>query len=260
MTINQLNITNLTGLWNKYGANPIESIHGVTLHGNRSWPNRYWFEITDSEQVDNLTPDQLQKTLDKLINLVPSSKMLPILPLVNGSEKINKAINEWLQQYLDNNNWQLTLEQTAMYLDLESYLCNSAANNNQLNVQKISSVEDIKAWVTVCEEAFGYSIDQSVIEHVKNHSEIQLLLAHINNQPVATALTYITQGIVGIHQVGVRKNQQGKGIAKQLMEKIIEQNKLDNKKLVVLQASKVGKPLYDRLGFGVLFEIGSFKR
>ncbi|WP_407666147.1 GNAT family N-acetyltransferase [Microbulbifer bruguierae] len=65
---------------------------------------------------------------------------------------------------------------------------------------------------------------------------------------------------MGIHQVGVPPDFRGRGIARALMQSLLEQCQIAGAHYVTLQASQMGEGLYQQLGFARRFQIASFRR
>lgn len=76
-----------------------------------------------------------------------------------------------------------------------------------------------------------------------------LLAYNKDSQPVATGLLFKTGAVVGIHQIGVPAEHQGRGYATQMMRILIQYADQWQADSVVLQASTAGRPVYQKLGF-----------
>lgn len=254
MHIDLANIFNLTQLWKKYGANELQqktsltNTYSSTIHINNGWPHRCWIE-RDTCSDDHAWLTKLEK-----------STILSVWPIFDGN-KINPRITNQnpLETHLINHNWQCQLEQTAMYLPREKF-SSSIIEQSQPHfiVKRINKIAEINLWVTIASKAFGYKIELSVIANLIDDPNMQFYLAYYNEQAVATGLLYKTENIIGVHQVGVSTEFQGKGIARLLMLELIYLCKTWGASSIVLQASKAGKPLYDKLGFKTQFLIRSY--
>lgn len=271
MNIEHENLNNLKGLWQKYGSQTLMScgtqipqnststkslntLYKNNLNINTHWPHRCWFDKP-------ITPSDLKKLTD-----VSCAKIFPVWhDLDNHNNKVNNVLSPvQIEQELITNNWHCILEQTAMFLDLSENHYNTInqqqTNNRKLIIKRITSHRDIENWIKIISLSFGYLIDYSVIKQLINDKDIQILLGIYNNQPVASALLYKTGKVMGIHQVGVDPTFQGKGLALSLMKELIRFTINSQSKYIVLQASKAGKPLYDKLGFTTSFSIRSYQK
>lgn len=260
MDLNQANVNNLKSLWEKYGSQVINlnqnnlEIDEHRLKINTHWPFRCWFN----------NPISLNDIL--LLKHLPKSTIFPVWPNLH-IQKISEsaeAVQSVIDKKLTNNHWHCVLEQTAMSLTLVNSLSDPFEKKLQprigFTVNEVQTAQDITTWIDIVAEAFGYRIDRVVIERLIDDQNMQILMAHHNGQGIAAAMLYKTNDIIGIHQVGVKLDFQGKGFARTFMEEIIVACSIWKGKHIVLQASEAGKPLYESLGFKSNFLIKSYKQ
>lgn len=257
MYIDKANISNLKSLWKKYGSQ-IQIIDDdknkhvqPELHINILWPYRCWFDgdiaLNDFMWLSN----------------VPETTILPIWLTLDDEKNSAQASNELelMEKQLQKNHWFCMLEQTAMFLtlsnDIDEYRVEPRIG---FTIKTVKTPKDITLWLDIVSEAFGYSIDREVIEKLINDPDMQILMAYQCDHAIASAILYKTGDVIGVHQVGVKQDYQGKGFARSFMKKIIAICHLWRGKNIVLQASSSGKPLYQQLGFKTQFLIKSYKR
>ena len=257
MHIDQANIFNLKSLWQQYGSqvhrvyNDKGKLAQPNLHINTHWPHRCWFDGGIA-----------QNDFSWLSN-VPKTTIFPIWPTLSEKEDKVKAGTELklIEKQLQKKHWHCMFEQTAMFLSLSD-----DANEYRVEprigftINRVTTAQDITLWLSIVSDAFGYSVERTVIEKLINDHDMQILMAYQNDQAVASAILYKTGDIIGIHQVGVKKDCQGKGFARSFMKEIIAACHLWQGKEIVLQASSSGKPLYEQLGFKAQFLIKSYQR
>jgi len=168
-----------------------------------------------------------------------------------------------LDRQLEEKKWLCAFQQTAMYLPIKEGASYLPLPCSGFQVNRVRSGEEIAKWIEITSEAFAYHIDhidRVVIEKLINDNTIQILTASQNEQVVACALLYKTGDSIGVHQLGVKKAFQGKGVARRFMLEIIAICALWQGKFIVLQASKEGLPLYESLGFKAQFLIKNYKK
>lgn len=242
MNIEDKNLKNLSGLWKKYGASSVSA--GSTCVMNNGWPHRCWFESTVEIARDNVAD-------------IPQSAIVPIWPSFELGAPGSAAA---LEQSLIQNLWQCTFEQTAMALPLGTGSNHAPAPRPGFELNLVSSNEELEEWLKIGSEAFDYDIQRAVIAPLLSDECIKVFLAYEQGKAVASALLFKTGDAIGVHQVGVRRDFQGQGIARSLMLQLIEICAQWGASDIVLQASKAGKPLYDSLGFDTLFTIRNFQK
>lgn len=257
MHIDQANIFNLKSLWKKYGSQ-IQIINNdkrkraqSELNINIFWPHRCWFD--GAITLNNFS----------WLSNVPESTIFPIWPMLGDKRNSMQASTEieLIEKQLLKNHWRCMLEQTAMFLALSN-------NTNEYRVEsrigftvkRVKNPQDISLWLDIVSKSFGYSIERKVIEKLINEPDMQILMAYQNDQAIASAILYKTGDIIGLHQVGVKQDCQGKGFASSFMKEIIAACHLWQGKNIVLQASSSGKSLYEQLGFKAQFLIKSYQR
>ncbi len=253
MHIDRANLNNLTQLWQHYGSQLLYNDDQLRLNENISWPNRVWADMTTPVSISNLK---------QVVNTAPSTALFPLWPTItkDGSAATQAAVDALVHQSPD---WQLAMQHTAMALELnKQQLINTHTTTRYpIHIKRLRDNSDIAAWVATGSKAFNYTIDVNVITPLLAREDTQILLAYNEHfQPVATGLLLKTDDVVGIHQIGVPAEYQGKGYATQMMHFLIQCAKKWQADYAVLQASKSGRPVYQKLGFVDQFLITYLQR
>ncbi len=234
------NIDNLTRLWRAMGSR--DALPPAGLQASTRWPHRYWFDW-------HADTDRLQG-LEQALRQIPPQGIVPVWQA--GRDRARR-----LEQQLIDGGFNLAFEQTAMVLDLADHGDVHAAALTVATVQRRATIE---TWTHIASEAFGYAIDTEVIQRIAGVAGIELLLGYCDTLPAATALLYHTGEITGVHQVGVARAFQGRGVASALMQHIIERSIARQGRYLTLQASAEGEPLYRKLQFRPQFRIRNYQR
>ena len=242
MDIDQANIENLTLLWKRYGAEAVCQDNGSTLFANRSWPFRCWLEG--------------KSHLDLQTKATPESHRLSTW--VFGSCEDNGEEHKIAAKCRERG-WRLEFEQTAMYLPLTGYKSPAPQAHQRLAFKRVSDQQQLRAWISICNEAFGYIVDEKIIQSVWNDEDLSFLLGLVDGEPAVTALMFTTGDVVGLHQLGVKTRFQGQGLSKIAMYQLLQQASEQGSQYMVLQASAAGLPLYRKLGFHLQFSLKHFK-
>lgn len=253
MHIDSANLDNLTQLWQRYGARSLYEDDQLQLNMNISWPNRLW--------ADMAMPVS-ERSLAQTAKNAPDDAIFPLWPVMteDGSAAPQLTVDAIVSQSQD---WQPAIQHTAMalQLDKQQLVDTEVVVRNPLHIKRLSDDTDIAAWVTTGSKAFGYTINAKVIVPLLACEDIQIVLAY-NEQslPVATGLLFKTCNVVGIHQIGVPAEHQGKGYATQMMRFLIQCAEQWQADYVFLQASEAGRPVYRKLGFVDQFLITYLQR
>lgn len=233
--LNKLNIDNLTQLWRVLGSQRITKF-GYQSH---SWPHRLWVPWNEYHKTDHA-------------NELIESEVSGLFPVWDASSQHSRST----LSRLEGAGAPMYLQQTAMYIDLDSY------DGNQeypLEIVKINDIGDVVTWCDIVEKSFGYSVVKEVFHKVKDNPDVHLFLGMDGEQAVATSLLYKTGDVMGLHQVGVLPGVRKKGIATSITTSLLDYAKTLGCSLLTLQASTAGRNLYKRLGFEEQFVMKTFK-
>ncbi len=236
VSLDKANIDNLTGLWQLMGL--AESQAG--LQQSISWPRRCWLDWDRRGEYEALNVPAR----------IPPGYLCPIWDA--GEQTVA------LEQQLAASGFDMGLQQLAMLLPLDGK--GPGSKSDRLDLGLLEHFGDAEAWACLCGRAFGYSIDADVIKRLWQQPDVDVLWAKCDGAPVATAILYRTGSVVGVHQVGVPPEHQGKGIARELMTQLMARAQAMGAEYVCLQASAAGEPLYLSMGFQPQFTIRSYRR
>jgi len=241
--LNKANIDNLTSLWKKMGVQSGASLSTIKqLNKSLSWPHRCWFDWEINTQGIS--------SIDNIISHLEDDSIIPIWDVKTGN-------TNRLEQLLIDEKFEVSFEQSAMFLDAKEY---EVLDLSDVDVIIVDSISGIDAWTKVAIQSFEYKIDISVIQKIASDPDAHLFIVTVNTQPAATAMIYKTGEVIGIHQVGVSEAYRGKGIAYKLMLYVIARCVESSCKYITLQSSAVGQGLYEKLGFKHQFIIRNYQR
>jgi hypothetical protein len=80
------------------------------------------------------------------------------------------------------------------------------------------------------------------------------VVAYRDGEPVSCALVLLSHGIAGIYWVGTVEEARGAGIGEAVTRAVANLGFEHNARLVILQASPMGEPIYRRMGFREIFK------
>lgn len=226
----QKNFANLTSLWQEV-SQPYDAVFhqpefSYSFIKDAAWPNRLWFHR-------EVTAPMLRQAKERLQNL-PRPMVIPLVEfLEDRSEKL------FAQQ-----EFRILFEQIGMSLKLNKLY----ETREMLTLKRVSQANEAKLWSQLFEQSFGYQI----LPHLLMTSPANAHFFTIYNaqqQAIGTALWYQTNDIVGLHAVGVVPAMRRKGYAETIMKQLLNQAVNEGLQVVTLQASMMGKGLYQKLGF-----------
>ncbi len=236
--LNKANITNLTNLWKLLGRTQTVLTNGDIRYASLDWKKRVWWKWEHTPQPEDIV---------LLRSQIKQSTPI-ILPMWHKMDTL-------FRQTLADNGFELLFEQTAMALRLgqkRTYV------PTDLTFTEIVTSNEVSIWADIVSQSFGYHVPSALIEKIVGETSIKLILAWLDNSPVATALLFEDGGVVGIHLVGVSPLYRRQGIARKLMLYLLHLMQEANISFATLQASTMGEPLYEMLGFEKQFTIANF--
>lgn len=133
-----------------------------------------------------------------------------------------------------------------------------------LKIIEVENDKTLEAWCHVICPSFGIpaQAEPAMMKWFKTDLErtlpLKLYLGIIDGKPVATSMYYLATGVAGIYFVSAMPEVRNKGVGFAITQKpLIEAKKLGYR-IGTLQASKMGEPVYLRMGFKEYFQTGSY--
>ena len=120
--------------------------------------------------------------------------------------------------------------------------------------------QELDAWIGINEIELmkGGQMDRDAFQQLITAPNCKLYLAKVKGVPAATALTFVHENSVGVYLVATSKNFQRRGIGAAITSFSLGAIKDSNVKYAYLQATAIGKSVYEAVGFKDLGKIGGF--
>ncbi|MFE9728586.1 GNAT family N-acetyltransferase [Streptomyces sp. NPDC005794] len=123
-----------------------------------------------------------------------------------------------------------------------------------LEIRKVESAAELAEWVSCYVSAFGIRAPREDIVCLEStRSGISGTLVrfsgYLHDQLVATAALFIHQGIAGVYVVGTLAEYRSRGIGTALTTAALNAGREQGLRTGTLQASSLGAPVYERMGF-----------
>ena len=192
---------------------------------------------------------ELEACINALAAAVPAGEMPPIVSYMSGDYQ-RKDIVPLLRQAGYANPIPA---QTAMFKSLEGYEPVESA----ITVERVPA-ELVGTWAQVVAEAFGKPTEKDGMLLLAADEECYFLMHREEGEIVAGMLLYCKDGNAGIHEVGTLPAYRGRGIAKALLHRAFAIAVEKGCTYATLQASPMGQPLYESLGFEAVGTINTW--
>ncbi|MEL7799231.1 MULTISPECIES: GNAT family N-acetyltransferase [Idiomarina] len=235
-TEQQQNLQNLHQLWRIQPYQELTTRHGVPFYKLEQWPSRVWCEPGNYKEAEKtLLLAELSAQMSDSHTLSMPEALLP-----KSEPELNALTLSFSQQMMVK-----TLDASAP--------CTASP---QLALEPIGP-QQAQQWADTTGRCFGYTVAASSVTNLL-HGNARLYFIVYQGDIAGTAMTFIQEQQMGIHQVGVLDSYRGKGLARDAML-LVEQYALDaGINTLQLQASAMGEPLYQSLGYRSLGAIHNF--
>ncbi len=134
--------------------------------------------------------------------------------------------------------------QTVMFKSLEDYV----PMEGSVTIERVPK-EMISQWSAVIAEAFGKPTEEAGMLLIGDCPACDFLMYREDGKIVAGMLLYCKNGNAGIHEVATLEAYRGRGLATALLQRAFAIAKEKGCAYATLQASPMGQPLYESLGF-----------
>ena len=123
----------------------------------------------------------------------------------------------------------------------------------ELTIQPVTTAADLDRFEAVLDASFRNQARSGAIfpAHVLADRSIRLWLGIVDGEPVGCSAAYLVSGAVGVDHVGTRPEARGRGYGTALAWQATQ---ADATRPAFLEASELGRPIYERLGYRLIHE------
>jgi len=129
-----------------------------------------------------------------------------------------------------------------------------------IELGRVASAADAKKYWQVAAAAYAdIGFPAEIFAFYESHEGLvaddgAAFLAHVDGRPAAIAMTIVSHGVAGIYWVGVAEGARGRGLGRALTAAAVNAGFDIGAGAASLQASPMGKPVYERMGFETIYE------
>ncbi|WP_350286266.1 GNAT family N-acetyltransferase [uncultured Croceitalea sp.] len=118
------------------------------------------------------------------------------------------------------------------------------------SIHRVSNQEQIKIFANIASEAFGYTIYPSSLFGLLGANRVQLFMGRYKEDYVSCGILFLDSNKdSGLHMIGLKKDFRGLGLGKAMTSHLLHHAIKNKSEQVHLLASKLGSPIYSKLGF-----------
>lgn len=129
------------------------------------------------------------------------------------------------------------------------------AAHASLEVRTVRTKEDLTAFGGLAFGTFGFPVDLSPVAFTEALMQLphpEMFLGYVDGTPVCCSMLLLTGRIAGIYWVGVDASARRRGLGAAITAEAVQAGRDRGGEVAVLQASKLGEPVYRRLGFATV--------
>jgi len=118
-------------------------------------------------------------------------------------------------------------------------------------VDNPSTLSDYCSVVADAYELPDWLVPKILTENFVQQEHVKMVVAYIGDSPAAAAMMIKENDLAGVYWVGTKKNFERQGLAAKVTQQAVYLGAQMGCRESILQASKKGKPVYERMGYTV---------
>jgi ribosomal protein S18 acetylase RimI-like enzyme len=128
----------------------------------------------------------------------------------------------------------------------------TAPASDPLSIERVADERTLRAHVEVVASAFGWPPD--LLARVFTTRLLETagwygFVGYVDGRPVATSQLLVHQGVAGIYYVGTLEPHRRRGFGEAMTARAVREGSAAGCSVASLQASPMGLPIYERMGF-----------
>lgn len=250
---------------NEANINLIESIKNIS----QNTPKGHVIETSDyilatigvntteshANAVFSLNDNSFEKIFKETNSFFKENNMDYIFWIVEGKDRN-------MERYLKNLGYKPSREPGTALMVTDNKLTDISLKKG-MEVIKVESQRNIDDFIYLIYECFDldYPVAKAMFDNpqVLNSEKNSAYLIYEENKPVSAVQIYKTGNIAGIYWVATLESMRGKGLGKYISTFATNKAFDIGAKKVILQASKLGQYVYDRIGYDVIGYYRTYK-
>lgn len=132
-----------------------------------------------------------------------------------------------------------------------------------LEIRTVASMTDLQHHIAILVEAFG--IPAALAEglfaaRILSLLDVELYVGYVDGKPVATSALAASTRVAGVYNVATVAAQRGRGIGEAMTAHAVRRGASSGCVISSLQATEMGRPVYERMGFTLMCPYRTFHR
>ncbi|MFW9879173.1 MAG: GNAT family N-acetyltransferase [Candidatus Thorarchaeota archaeon] len=194
----------------------------------------------------HFTDENAKERIDEIIKFF-KEKNLPFSWWIGDGDSPSN-----LQEILISKDFISKEKDYGMYLELKNYF---PKNPCKLQIKQVSDIWELKAFDDVHVKSHGNPdafkiIFKNIPKNAYNgKTPFRMYIGIYNDKVVNTGVLVFNSDVAGIYYIVTDPEERRKGYATDMMNYLLNEAKKENYEIAVLQASEVGKKVYEKIGF-----------
>ena len=121
-----------------------------------------------------------------------------------------------------------------------------------LNIKRVSTAEELADFQEVAEKSYSLPLGvgpYAITERILNLPDVEMFIGYAAEQPASISMLFQTGPVAGIYWVGTLADFRNRGFGKEITAAPLVAGKNRGCTFASLQASKMGRPVYEKMGF-----------
>ena len=119
-------------------------------------------------------------------------------------------------------------------------------------IEPVSDAAGLSDAVELAAAGFGMPLElcrKILTPAVLDDPTVQVVVARVDGEPVSTATLVVTDEVAGVYTVATPEEHRGRGYGAAVTAAVVEEGRARGCTMASLQASPMGAPVYERMGF-----------
>ena len=244
----------------KYSQSNIEQL--FKLIG--SFPNQQYVQTDYFEYIktkDSIWPNQLlnlqasENEIETVLDLIEEQSKdgeIPNLLMLNPNTKIH-SLNDKLRQ---------RAYKSGLWYAMAHSLNNLTPQNTNPNFKVIRvQIKDLGIWLSIVEEELmdNKPLNTVLFKNLLDNNNCYFYLGFERNLAVATSFLFVDKKNAGVYLVSTKKTHRRKGFGREMTNHCLLMAKVLRCENVELQATEIGKGVYESVGFTIHGSVDVFR-
>jgi GNAT superfamily N-acetyltransferase len=131
---------------------------------------------------------------------------------------------------------------------------------DEVELRRVATARDAESYWEVAADAYATNgFPPEVFDFYDRYEGlwadgVRTFLALLDDRPASIAMTIVNHGVAGVYWVGTHQDARGAGLGRAVTTAAVEAGFEMSADLISLQASPLGRPIYERMGFEAIYD------